>query len=383
MYKSTLFTLSSLFALIAFGKNPPAPEMAADIKPALAKDGFDEEEMRLAKMVHKRILEKQKKSNAQQSFTPYKETVESELNIEMVPIKAGSFTWQGEQANDKLEVSLSAFWMGSKEITWDQYDSFSDPGPGRLRNGHLPDYMKEDGTKEIDFLARPTPQYFPLDAGMPHDGYPMLSVTHHAANKYCQWLSFQTGHFYRLPTEAEWEYACRAGSKTKYSWGDDPAEGNKYAWFGGAEKSNYHKPGLKKPNAWGLFDMHGNMMEWTLDEYVPNRQAHFGKDKVTNPWAKATKPYPHVAKGGHWKHDITKLAANQRYASHPKWKVLDPQEPKSIWYHTSAQTVGFRIVRPAKIPSAEEMYHYWNSGVELDGDNAVYKKDHPLYKPEK
>ena len=377
MYKSTLFTLTTLFAFNTYADQTTPHEAPADIKPALSiSDDLDEEqeeELRLAKIIHERILKQQKLKN-KKGFTPYSAKTDLNLDIEMVPIKGGSFMWNGEQETDKLEVTLSPFWIGAKEITWDQYEVFRSPEPARQRNGQLPDFIRDSSENEIDFIARPTPQYYPLDAGMPHDGYPMLSMTQHAANKYCQWLSMKTGHFYRLPTEAEWEYACRAGSTTKYSWGDDPADGANYAWFGGDDKSHYKKPGQKKPNAWGLYDMHGNMMEWTLDQHVPNRQAYFAKKKVTNPWIKATNPYPHVTKGGNWKHSIDKLAADKSLPSHPKWKVLDPQGPKSIWYHTSAQIVGFRIVRPVKIPTAEEMYHYWNSGVAYDGNTSVYEK---------
>ncbi len=375
--KKTFIAITTATAFVAITANAePAVKakedaVKADIKPALAKDkdGFDEEQMRLAQVIHKRIIDykgiKDKTNNHKpQPFAKYKETNKAGVQFNMVPVKGGTFTWQGESEGDKLEVTLSPFWMAEKEVTWEEYEPFMLTKLPRQKDGQLLEFMREQVENDIDFIMRPTPPYHPMTFGMERDGHPALSMTQHAANKYCQWLSYQTGHFYRLPTEAEWEYACRAGAKTKFSWGDDPAKGNKFAWFGGDDGSHYKAPGTLKPNALGLYDMHGNVVEWTLDQYVPNRKEYFGKDKVTNPWIKATKPYPHVVKGGHWKLKLEGITAAARMQSDPEWKKSDPQNPRSQWYHTDTPWLGFRIVRPAKIPTAEEMYHYWNSGVE-------------------
>lgn len=372
--RKSILTVSALAIFNASAQTPAkpsTPEAAADIKPALAKDGFDEEQMRLAKIIHKRIVDYQQiknktNNNKKQAFAAYKETLKTGVQFEMLPVKSGTFTWKGEKEGDTLEVALSAFWMGKTEVTWEEYEPFMLSQIPRQKDGQVLDFMREQIKNDIDFLSRPTPPYHPMTFGMKRDGHPALSMTQHAANKYCQWLSYQTGHFYRLPTEAEWEYVCRAGSKTKYSWGDSEAEADKYAWLGGDASSHYQKPAQKKPNAWGFYDMHGNVLEWTLDQYVSNRLAHFGKKKVTNPWVKATKPYPHVVKGGHWKQKVTDITAAARHQSSPNWKQSDPQDPKSLWYHTDTPWLGMRVVRPVKIPTVEEMYHYWNSGVEED-----------------
>lgn len=352
----------------------------ADIKPALDMSDLDEEQMRLAQIIHKRITDYQQIKNKtnngiDQGFVAYKETLKTGVPFEMLPVKSGSFTWKGEE-DDTLEVTLSAFWMGQTEVTWEEYEPFMLTEIPRQKDGQVLDFMREHIKNDIDFFARPTPPYHPMTYGMTRDDHPAISMTQHAANKYCQWISYQTGHFYRLPTEAEWEYACRAGSKAKYSWGDDSAEVTKYAWVGGEAASYYQKPAQKKPNAWGFYDMHGNVSEWTLDQYVPNRKSYFGKEKVVNPWVKATKPYPHVAKGGHWKQPLNDVIASARQQSDPKWKASDPQSPKSQWYHTNAPWLGMRLVRPVKMPTAEEMYHYWNSGVAEDGDTAIYSSDY-------
>ena len=336
-----------------------------DIKPVFPKDDFDGEQMRLAKVIHKRILDQQQKER-QTPFAAYKEKLETGVEFEMLPIKGGTFTWKGTEKGDELEVTLSPFWMCKTEVIWEEYDPFMYPAVTREKDGSIPGFMREKIKNDFSLLARPTPPHHPMTFGMPRDGYPAISMTQHAANKYCQWLSYQTGHFYRLPTEAEWEYACLAGSDKKYSWGEDPTEAGNYAWLGGDAGSHYQKPAQKKPNAWGIYDMHGNVQEWTLDQYVLNRRAHFGKDKVTNPWVRATQPYPHVTKGGHWKQPAKGLKASARYQSSAAWKMIDPQDPKSLWYHTSAAFLGMRVVRPAKVPTAEEMYYYWNSGVAED-----------------
>ena len=122
--------------------------------------------------------------------------------------------------------------------------------------------------------------------------------------------------------------------------------------------------GKKKPNPWGLYDILGNVIEWTLDEYDAD---FYSRSPASEPWNHATKPYPHSARGGSWDDDDpAKLRAAVRRASSPAWKIQDPQLPKSIWYHTDAQFLGFRVVRPLKNPTAEEMQACWNSGVEKD-----------------
>ena len=170
----------------------------------------------------------------------------------------------------------------------------------------------------------------------------------------------KTGRFYRLPTEAEWEYACRAGTTTAYSWGDDPADVDDHAWYYDNADDGYRQVGKKKANPWGLFDMHGNVAEWVLDGH----QKNYGEQVegiVDNPihWPRSL--YPRLVRGGSWDDDIEELRSAGRRKSLKSWKVQDPQLPKSIWYHTDAQFVGFRVVRPLKEPSKEEQARYWEA----------------------
>jgi formylglycine-generating enzyme required for sulfatase activity len=283
----------------------------------------------------------------------YKSTIPgTSATFEMVPIPAGEFTMgtpDSEKNHRKDEspqhkVRIDAFWMAKFEVTWDEYRPFM--------------FHRDEG---VDAVSRPTRPYVEMSFGMGLEGFPAISMTQHAANKYAEWLSAKTGHFYRLPTEAEWEYACRAGATTAYSYGDDPAQLGDYAWFATNSNGKYQKVGTKKPNAWGLFDMSGNVMEWTLDQYSLD---FYGKSPLDNPWNKATKAYPHAVRGGSWSDPPDMLRCGARVQSDPDWKMQDPQMPKSPWYETDAQWLGFRLVRPLKVPSAEEMYKYWNSGVE-------------------
>jgi formylglycine-generating enzyme required for sulfatase activity len=291
----------------------------------------------------------------------------------MVPIPAGEFmmgspdTEAGRNPDESPlhRVKISPFWMGRYEVTWDQYLLFMYPDDEKgLREKHDHDAAVDAIS---DAVTRPSKPYVDMSFGMGKSGFPAISMTQHAANKFCHWLSAKTGHFYRLPTEAEWEYACRAGTKTAYSFGDDPQELPKYGWFFDNSNSKYQKVGKKLPNPWGLYDMHGNVTEWVLDQYDPEfYKISAAKGVVTDPWNKATKPYPHAARGGSWDDDPPALRSAHRLGSERSWKRTDPQLPKGKWYFTDAQFIGFRIVRPLAVPSAAEMEKYWISGVEKE-----------------
>jgi formylglycine-generating enzyme required for sulfatase activity len=291
----------------------------------------------------------------------------------MIPIPSGEFTMGSPDSEPNRQpdegpqhtVKLEPFWMGQCEITWNEYELFMYPDEERRTRGTVP--SDADGDKLADAITHPSKPYVEMSFGMGKDGYPAIAMTQHAANKYCQWLSAKTGHFYRLPTEAEWEYACRAGTKTAYYFGDDAAQLPNYGWFEENSDFKYQKVGKKKPNPWGLYDMCGNVVEWVLDQYDPEYyRVSAQQGAVTAPWNKATKPYPHSARGGSWDDAAVKCRSAARRGSDRSWKMQDPQLPKSVWYFSDAQFVGFRIVRPLKVPAAGELQKYWTSGVERD-----------------
>jgi formylglycine-generating enzyme required for sulfatase activity len=322
----------------------------------------------LVEQLHRKILSASPDPDAK-AMRAYKITIPgTDVSYDMVPIPAGDFsmgTPDTEKGHKKDEgpvhrVRMEPFWMQTHEVSWDEYRLFMFAKPGS-------DPANKDAA--YDAISHPTRPYVEMSFGMGITGFPAISMTQHAANKYAEWLSAKTGQFYRLPTEAEWEYACRAGTATAYSFGDDAAQLGDYAWYADNSKGKYQKIATKKPNAWGLYDMLGNVMEWTLDQlapYPPAPSSVITAPLVKAPWVKATKPYPHAVRGGSWNDPAAQLRCGSRVGSDPSWKQEDPQLPKSIWYHTDAQWLGFRLVRPLKTPTAEQMFQYWNSGVEQE-----------------
>ena len=304
-------------------------------------------------------------SLSQEKFNEYNQYIlNTNYGLELSPIVGGQFL-MGSPLNEKNrladegpvhKVQVDSFWMAKYETTWDLYNLFMSRSLDELQPAFN---SKNEVNIDIDAVSGATTPYVEMSFGMGTDGFPAISMTQLAAKKFCQWLSAITGNFYRLPTEAEWEYACRAGSEEAYSFGDDPKELNKYAWFKDNSSNKYHKVGQKLPNNWGLHDMHGNVSEWTLDKYdIESYQKY--KDSLTiNPYEKPINLYPRVVKGGSWMSSNSKLRSASREASSKKWKRQDPQIPRSKWWHTDAQFVGFRVIRPLKTPPFEEQLSYW------------------------
>jgi formylglycine-generating enzyme required for sulfatase activity len=294
--------------------------------------------------------------DSSKTFSAYQFTLPgAAIQSKMVPVNAGSFlmgssdTEKDRDADEgpQRKVTIAAFWMGAYEVTRDEFDVF----------------FKDATTSEnsaVDAITRPSPQYVDLSWGMGKEGgYPVNSLSQFAALMYCRWLYNKTGIFYRLPTEAEWEYACRAGSTTRYYFGNDEKELGKYAWYENNSEDKFQKVGMKLPNAWGLYDMLGNVCEWTLDHYEENRLESI-TDNAANPLVVPNKAkYPKVLRGGGYKDAATQLRCANRFKSDPSWNRRDPQIPKSKWWLTDAASVGFRIVRPLEQPSAEQANEFF------------------------
>lgn len=287
----------------------------------------------------------------------YTDKIEGEdVEFEMVGVPGGTFMMgspiaeAGRDANEgpQRPVTVKAFWLGKTEVSWETFDLFqSEMGVDEPKENEK--RLKEDP----DAITGPTPPYVDKNYGHPHKGHPAICMTHHAAMEYCRWLSKKTGKVYRLPTEAEWEYACRAGSTTAFSHGNDPKQLKDYAWYkenSPTLKKIYggtHKVGALKPNAWGLHDMHGNVMEWCLDHYQKDTYSKFSKDMPTlQPVILPTaRRWAHVTRGGNWSDDPEQCRSATRRPSDPSWMQHDPNEPKSIWWLTKIDIVGFRVAR--------------------------------------
>jgi len=245
----------------------------------------------------------------------------SDITINMVPINGGTFLMgsppnkEGRNVDEgpQKEVKVNSFWMGAYEITWEQYSQFLDEKSENIKSREV---TLKDGSKiMVDGVSTATPMYIDMSFGMGRQGFPAINMTQYAAMMYARWLFAKTGHFYRLPTEAEWEYACRSGSKTAYYFGNDPKELDKFAWFKGNSGDGYKKVGTKAPNAFGLYDMHGNVSEWTADQYHKDYFKKLKGNPVDNPYFKPTTLYPRSVRGGSWMDDALDLRSAKRQGS--------------------------------------------------------------------
>ncbi|MFV0505929.1 MAG: formylglycine-generating enzyme family protein [Bacteroidales bacterium] len=279
---------------------------------------------------------------------------ESKFTITMTAIKGGDFT-MGSPSTEKgrnddegvaKNITIDGFWMSEAEITWGAYNHYAT----LLRD-------KKD-LQAIDAITGPSTPYEDPTLGYGKDNTPAVGMTQYAALSFCKWLWLNTGQFYRLPTEAEWEYACRAGSSSPYFWGDKAKkkEIDKYCWYADNSDNKYHEVKQKLPNAWGLYDMQGNVSEWVLDQYDKD---YFAKTQNKNPLIEPSALHPRSVRGASYESTSEQLRSADRTESDLVWKRRDPQIPKSFWWNTDSPFVGFRIVRPMKKYTEQEIVDFF------------------------
>lgn len=288
---------------------------------------------------------------AAQTHDSYKEAIPgTAVSFDMVAIPGGAFVMgspSGEpgRAADEgpaHEVRIAPFWMARTETTWDAYDAFAFAQAIASATRPADPAAPPAGA---DAITRPTPPYADESFGFGKGRQPVISVQYHAAMEYCRWLSAKTGHVYRLPTEAEWEYAARAGSTGAFSFGRDDSKLDAHAWFERNSGGRPHPVAQKAPNPWGLFDMHGNVAEWVLDHYDPRQYEKVPAGAAGPVALPSDRRYPYVVRGGSWDDAAPRLRSAARRGSSEAWNRRDPQSPQSIWWHTDATFVGFRVVR--------------------------------------
>ena len=335
-------------------------------------------------------------------MVPYAETIPgTKITFEMIPVPGGDFflgspageAGRSDDEGPQVRVSVPPFWIGKCEVTWAEYHAYmdmykafkklqslgataaTDPGDDwKLIKEHARDATQLAEGEEIDGVTSPTPLYDPsFTYGSGEEpNQPAVTMTQYAARQYTKWLSGVTGREYRLPGEAEWEYAARAGTTTAYSFGDDGAKLADYAWIPDNSEYATHPVGTKLPNPWGLHDMHGNVAEWTLDEYAADRYAKLAAlGEADVPAAEAvlwpTKLFPRVARGGSWLEEPDRARSAARLASADEdWKISDPNFPHSPWWYTEepATGVGMRIIRPLAAMTADQRKRVWEADVE-------------------
>jgi formylglycine-generating enzyme required for sulfatase activity len=232
------------------------------------------------------------------------------VEFKLVKLPAGKVTIKDKDGKDK-EVEVKSIWMGQYEVQWPEYDIFAFALD-------LPTAKERETAINITKI-RPSKPFKPPDRGWGHEHSPAGSMFCREAKRYCEWLSKKTGHKYRLPTEAEWEYACRAGGPAGKP---SVAELKDMAWFEANGEDQTHPVGLKKPNAWGLYDMLGNVAEWVIRDD--------GSEAVA---------------GGSFQDEATDVQCGARAVYEPSWQREDPQDPKGQSWLSNGGHVGFRVVR--------------------------------------
>ncbi len=297
----------------------------------------------------------------------------------MIPIPGGKFT-MGSPATEKghkdvespqFEVEVRPFWMGETEVTWREFELYALKQLRELRKDAPPSLAKYSKRLElVDAFAAPTDPYnlpaISFGRADDPDRYPASGMTQFGAQAYCMWLTAATGRYYRLPTEAEWEYACRAGTKTAFSFGDDENAIDEYAWTAKncEPGTGYHPVKQKKPNAFGLYDMHGNVAEWTCQQYRKKDYQEFAEGEIKDAFLSFSQKarfgmrggvqFGGVVRGGSCDHAPEDCRSASRQFSDKEWHKQDAAFPTGIWWTTDAPYVGFRVVRPLEPPQTED-----------------------------
>ncbi len=287
----------------------------------------------------------------------------SSVSFNMIAIPEGTFL-MGSPANEKYtnenetpvkEVKVNGFFMGEIEVSWDEYLAFYSQTSGEGRTTDI----DEKSDSPTDAITGATPPYGQPDQNWGMEQRPVISISFYAVETYCKWLSKVTGKKYRLPTEAEWEYACRAGTKGPYFFdGDvdkymetglfsskrDTTIINSYAIYNENSMWKTALPSSVLTNPFGLKNMLGNVAEFCSDWYADDTYKKYPKGIIVNPSGPKTGT-EHVVRGGSFRSDASQIrCAVRSHSRTTDWLKTDPQIPKSIWWYSDCFHVGFRLV---------------------------------------
>ncbi len=304
------------------------------------------------------------------SFADFRETVPgTTVAFNMKAIPGGSFV-MGSPDNEAFRnadegpvrnITLSPFYMAEIEVSWDQFWAFYAETMSEGRTA--PEMVYQNNRRpDVDAVSGPTPPFGFPDQGWGGGDRPAITMTHYAAEIYCLWLTKKTGKKYRLPTEAEWEYAARGGTQTPYFFPGNPKQfSNEGFWrkFIAADKhpigeyivyannsnSRTQLPESVQPNPFGLKNMLGNVMEYCADKYIADAYSRFAGD-LENPLVKGSRDdVEYVVRGGYYASDASAVRCAARdHTRHDDWLKTDPQQPKSIWWYSDVKGIGFRVV---------------------------------------
>jgi sulfatase modifying factor 1 len=309
-------------------------------------------------------------------FVDYTEYIPgTTVSFDMVAIPGGAFRMGSPESEPYRRadegpvhlVAVDSFWMGRIEVTWNEFEAWYRATRSEGRSDTR--LMEEE---DVDAITGATPPYVPPDQGWGKGDRPAITMTHHAAEQYCRWLSEVTGKRYRLPTEAEWEYAARGGSDGPYFFEGSPTQYTERRWwnrlFGrhadvfdsfvvhrGSSDGRTQPPAVVAPNPYGLQHMLGNVREFTADWYAPDTyRQRAGDSLVVNPLGPETGD-EHVVRGGSFRNDPAdlRLAARDHTRSRACF-LTDPQIPKSRWWYSDCVDIGLRVVRSSAQPGDED-----------------------------
>jgi len=290
----------------------------------------------------------------------YTETVTSKsgesISFKMVPVPGGTFVMGSpedepggkDDEGPQRKVRLAPFYLCTTETTIELFLAYYRETVSAKKDFVAVQQEKKNAEQasrdDVDAITGPTPVYGNMTMGYGEE-HPAIGMTWHNANTFCMWLSRKTGKKYRLPTEAEWEYACRTGTTKVYGYGNDPNRLKDYAWYKANSEFETNEVAKKKPNAWGLYDMSGNVREWVYDFYSPTAYKEAArKTPAVNPKGPKTGKV-HVARGGDYNGSIEELRCAARAFEEKWWRSGDPQIPKSKWWLPEMDFIGFRVAR--------------------------------------